>query len=444
MFRLLFFTVAVLVGIAAVMPVKVKPVTQTLKLKWQCEIGNTTDRTRPVISGGYIWIGSNGSRYNDYALDYGNGIYKISASSGKVAEHFLDEQVGDMDVNGIVKINDLFYAGSDNEELTCFDASGKVKWRVPAGGDIEHRPTHVRLDDKDAVIYATENGEISAVDVISGKRLWSYYHPQYKGWKPGDNRFVFKVNNHFYADFCFFSEPAIADLNNDGTDDVIYSSFYSEITAVNGKTGKKIFGYKTNDNEAISLMGRNKPFISNGKHGIICWITSLNKKNNSYELLGLNPKGEMKFRKTLGSGLYLSRAQNADVNEMGFDNGYIDASKDMKLVHYKSNQYQKQEDNFYSNLTYSQGRYADNKIKLKGEVCNVILYEYAPEKSTILVVGQKTGITHLEQVLPDWSESIPVVEDIDSDGKVELLAGCRDGKLYCYSLGISTNQLVKP
>jgi hypothetical protein len=444
MFRLLFFTVAVLVGIAAVMPVKVKPVTQTLKLKWKCEIGNTTDRTRPVISGGYIWIGSNGSRYNDYALDYGNGIYKISASTGKVAEHFLDEQVGDMDVNGILKINDLFYAGSDNEELTCFDASGKVKWRVPAGGDIEHRPTHVRLNDKDAVIYATENGEISAVDVISGKRLWSYYHPEYKGWKPGENRFVFKVNNHFYADFCFFSEPAIADLNNDGTDDVIYGSFYSELTAVNGKTGKKIFGYNLREGESASLLGRDKPLISKGKQGIICWIPTINQSSSKYEMLGLNTVGQLKYRKSFGKDIPLNTAQNSGVGECALNNGFLDLTKDLKFVQYKSNEYKKDKESGQSYIPFAGARYADNKIKMNGEICNVLLFEYAPERSTVMVIGQKTGVTYLEQVLEASSEFIPVVEDVDTDGKVELLVSCRDGKLYCYSLGISTNQLVKP
>jgi len=442
MFKLLFFTVAVLIGIAATFPVKVKPVTQGLKLKWKQEIGNLTDRSRPVIANGYVWIGSNGSRYNDYAMDFGNGVYKISASSGKIAGHFLYDQVGDMDVNGILKIKELFYAGSDNEELTCFDASGKVKWRIPAGGDIEHRPTHIRINDKDALIYATENGEISAIDAESGDRIWSYYHQSYKGWKPGQNRYIFKVNNHFTAGNCFFSEPAIADLNKDGVEDVIYNSNYTELTAVDGKTGKKIFYYQMNTDDNWNLLGRIKPLISEGKQGIICWIPVKKLKNSNFELLGLTSKGELKFRKALGKQDVLNLAQNSANNEAAFEHGFIDLTKDFKYLNYKSIGVQeKSSENSY--LSYNVGRYADNKIHMNGEPCNVILYEYAPEGSTINVVGQKTGTTYVQQVLPEYSECIPVVQDIDSDGKLDMLVGCRDGNLYCYSLGVASKQLVK-
>jgi outer membrane protein assembly factor BamB len=445
MFRLLFLTVAVLIGIAAALPVKVKPVTQGLKIKWKQEIGNLTDRSRPVISNGFIWIGSNGSRYNDYALDYGNGIYKIAASNGNIAAHFLDEQVGDMDVNGLVKINELFYAGSDNEELSCFDASGKVKWRIPTGGDIEHRPTHVKLDGKDALIYATENGEISAIDPASGKRLWSFYHSTYKGWKPGENRFVFKVNSHFSADFCFFSEPAIADLNRDGTDDVIYNANFQEIIAVSGRTGRELFSYRYDDDKETNiLIGRNKPLIATFKNELVCWIPLQRVKDQSYELRGVTNKGEVKYRKPIGKVTNLYLSQNSGMNQVALDNGFIDLEKDFKLVPYKSNESKKDKESNYGDVTYSGGRYADNKIKMNGELCNVVLFESSPEGSTVLVVGQKTCTRYLKQVLPDGSECIPVVQDIDSDGKLELLVGCRDGNLYCYSMGATSNQLVKP
>jgi hypothetical protein len=70
MFKLILFTVVVLVGIAAALPVKEKPLTNSLKLKWKSEIGRTTDRTRPVLSNGAIWIGSNGSHLMDYAIAF--------------------------------------------------------------------------------------------------------------------------------------------------------------------------------------------------------------------------------------------------------------------------------------------------------------------------------------------------------------------------------------
>jgi len=439
MFKILLISVILLLGIAAALPVKERPVAKSLKLKWKCEIGQTSDRTRPVISGGYIWIGSNGSHYNDYAVDYGNGIYQIVASSGKVTRHFLDDQIGDMDVNGIVKIGDLFYAGSDNEELTCFDGAGNVKWRIPSGGDIEHRPVALTIDGKEVLVYATENGEIAAINPENGDRIWSHFHSEFKGWRPGDNRFVFKVNNYFWMDNCYFSEPAFADLNKDGTSDLIFNSKYSSIEAINGRTGKKMFVYKYIVDENPTLLGRNKPFISKVNNHFVCWIPV--KTEKGFELRGLNSKGEVKYQKSLPKCEMLLTSQNPSVGEGTFDNAYVDLNS-FKFTHYKWNKVVKTE--YYNYLECSNGRYADDKVKFNGEVCNVIVYENGPESNSVLaIVGQNTGAVHFKQLLPAVSEFTPVVQDVDSDGKLDLLVNCRDGNLYCYSLGVNSKELVK-
>lgn len=439
MFKILLFTAVLLVGIAAVLPTKERAVAESLSLKWKCEIGNTTDRTRPVLSDGSIWIGSNGSHYNDYAVDYGNGVYQISARSGKVMQHFLDDQVGDMDVNGIVKIGNLFYAGSDNEELTCFDASAKVRWRIPSGGDIEHRPVVLTIDGKEILVYATENGEISAVNPDNGKRIWSYYQADYKGWKPGDNRFVFKVNNYFGVDNCFFSEPAVADLNKDGIADLIYNANFRYVKAINGRTGKEMFSYEHFTESSSSLLYRSKPLLSKANNYFICWIPV--KTEKGYELHGLNSKGELRYQKSLPKCDLLWSSQNAAFGDGTFDNAFFDLNTG-KFTLYEWNKVEKNE--YYSYLEYANGRYADNKVKFNNELCNVIVYENGPESNSVLaIVGQNSGKLHFKQILPAVSEFIPVVQDADSDGKIDILINCRDGNLYCYSLGLSNKKLVK-
>jgi hypothetical protein len=41
--------------------------------------------------------------------------------------------------------------------------------------------------------------------------------------------------------------------------------------------------------------------------------------------------------------------------------------------------------------------------------------------------------------LPYDSEMNPSIEDIDKDGKLDLLINCRDGNLYCYNLGVKVD-----
>ena len=45
--------------------------------------------------------------------------------------------------------------------------------------------------------------------------------------------------------------------------------------------------------------------------------------------------------------------------------------------------------------------------------------------------------------LPSNSEFPPYIEDIDKDGKLDVLVGCYDGNLYCFDLEISNSQLIK-
>ena len=445
MFKLILFTVVVLVGIAAALPVKEKPLTNSLKLKWKSEIGRTTDRTRPVLSNGAIWIGSNGSHLMDYAIDYGNGIYRLNARTGKVEKHFLNEKIGDMDVNGILMVDDRFIAGSDNEELTCFDKNGKVSWRIPTGGDVEHRPVLVRSGERKMVIFATENGQVSAVQPEDGKLIWNYFHPQYAGWKPGENRFVFKVNNQFYAGNYFFTEPTVADINKDGTDDLIYNSNYSDLMAFDGRTGKVLWKFLLYENGiGNSVLGKNSPAISTVKNESICWVP-LRKGDNAYMLVGLNHKGEVKFKKPLGNGqLYLS--QNSPNGRLELDNATIDLAGDMKMVFSDKNEMVPYFGTTY--LSYANGRVADNQVKMNGETCSIISFEFyqsgTDRKSLLVIRGQKTGKEYVHQILPAISEFIPVVQDVDADGKIDVLTGCFDGSLYCYSLGIDVKYLVKP
>jgi hypothetical protein len=162
-------------------------------------------------------------------------------------------------------------------------------------------------------------------------------------------------------------------------------------------------------------------------------------------LVGLNHKGEVKYKKPLGNGL-LFLSQNSPNGRIELDNATIDLNGDMKMVFSDKNEMVPYFGTTY--LSYANGRVADNQVKMNGETCSIISFEFyqsgTDRKSLLVIRGQKTGKEYVHQILPAISEFIPVVQDVDADGKIDVLTGCFDGSLYCYSLGIDVKYLVKP
>ena len=121
-------------------------------------------------------MGSNGMNYMDYNLfDKKSGIYVMDAATGTIRSHFGNEVLGDMDVNGVLFYKNRIYYGNDNEEFICSSPEGKIIWRNPASGDIEHEPILLDMQGNKYVVYASEAGEVRAVDPETGKTKWVHY-----------------------------------------------------------------------------------------------------------------------------------------------------------------------------------------------------------------------------------------------------------------------------
>ena len=74
-----------------------------LRLVWKVNTGVACFRTRPLVHGGELIMGSNGMNYMDYNLfDKKSGIYVMDAATGTIRSHFGNEVLGDMDVNGVL------------------------------------------------------------------------------------------------------------------------------------------------------------------------------------------------------------------------------------------------------------------------------------------------------------------------------------------------------
>ena len=55
----------------------------------------------------------------------------------------------------------------------------------------------------------------------------------------------------------------------------------------------------------------------------------------------------------------------------------------------------------------------------------------------VISLDTKKVIKRLQ--LPSSSEFAPVIEDVNKDGRLDLLVNCRDGNLYCFDLKVPVN-----
>jgi hypothetical protein len=218
------------------------PIEEVFPVIWKAPVGKVNFRENMLLTPHEIMIGSNGERYMDYTLsDRKGGVYAINRKNGKINRHFGNEVMGDMDVNGLLNYKNKLYYSNDNEEIVCAGLDGKLIWSKPTSGDVEHEPVLLHHSGEDRIVYATETGEVRAIEPEKGKTIWTYYTPDFSGWKPSDNRMIFKVKSFFSNTSSFFTRPIKKDLNKDGTEDLIYQSRTGDLYAINGSNGKLLW-----------------------------------------------------------------------------------------------------------------------------------------------------------------------------------------------------------
>ncbi|MDX2002849.1 MAG: PQQ-binding-like beta-propeller repeat protein [Chitinophagales bacterium] len=408
-----------------------KPLSQICPIKWKAHIGNTTLRTNMVVDGGRLYIGSNGEHYKDYALDNGNGLKAIDLRTGKILQTYGAEILGDMDVNGVAILGDSIFFGNDNEEVMCYHKSGALLWRIPASGDVETKPILVNIDSDGAMdlIYATESGEIAAIDTRDGKKKWSFKIKDFSGWTKTDNRYLFKVGAWFSNGNGFMAAPAVADLNKDKVADFVYMARDGNAYALNGKNGTLLWKLATgvtfnsftpllenNDGHAMYM-----PYVledQKGWHQYLIKVNSNGKIVSKLECANLNYHGGLT---QIGQRI-ISPSYDTIV---AFEGGKV-----IKMPYglKPQKQYYWEED-----IT-AQVQYFD-LMKL-GHPQYIVLRQ----NGLVEVMDDASLVPLRKYSLPNGTETTPLITDADNDGKLEMLVSCYDGYLYCFSLGIPSKQ----
>lgn len=433
-------------GIAAAIPeegVSAYPsIENRSRLIWKTKIGAASFRSNVLFVGNRLFIGSNGDNFKDYSVSEPNsGVYAIDRTTGKKIKHFAGELFGDMDVNGLLLYNKRLYFGNDNEEFLCTDLNGKIIWRNPTSGDIEHEPVLLKTGKGISIVYAAESGEAKAVDPENGNIRWAYYPPDFNGWKPGDNRTLFKVKAWFNNGNGFFTKPLLEDLNGDNVQDLIYCGYDDRLIALNGSSGKKMW-------QTEESVGQGFAFVGSGENRRIVGLETKYSDNytikkNEFNYYSLNGKkmNTITFdANSSGNGLNFLQIDKEHVLLNGRTETYVVGANreitsiDRSQLYVDSGYYSRREEyrNGYSPL------FANRTIQLSNGKRGIVVlnqHEYSNYNYGFLEIVSLDDQSVVDRIsFPSGSEMPPVIEDVDQDGDLDILISGYDGYLYCYEL----------
>lgn len=422
---------------------------------WNVDIGKTSFRTNVSLSPSYLVIGSNGDNYRDaYITDNRNGVHIINRKTGKTVRNFANESFGDLDVNGTLIYQNRIYFGNDNDEFICADFNGKIKYSIPVSGDVESEPVLIQRNGKDVMVFGTEAGELRAINPVNGETIWQHFHEKFNGWKMGDNRLVFKVKTHFSTTYLFLMKPLIKDLNSDGVGDLVYvmnGQFYS----VNGKNGKILFQFDITEDYEVwndpkvlhnAFYDAGTMFFTKDKYGKILITvpkTSYRPVDDSYRTDGygfhmvtFDLKGNVVNKRMIEEKVKQDNFKRLPNTQLFCSGDKIfQFDKNMKLISTTTiEEFDEVTGDYFAYFI------SDQLIEINQQKCMVILLEY---EHVIAFVNIDSGKIVRKIKINGRSEFIPLIQDINKNGRMDLLYADDSNHLSCIDLGKGINILNK-
>lgn len=413
---------------------------QAPTLLWSSQVGKTSFRTDIAHLGDRLYVGSNGQRYKDFIGDSDNGVHILNARTGQRERSIVGGSWGDNDVNGTLALDGRIYFGSDNDEFFCVSDVGDLIWRVPCSGDVEHVPIALPLPSgRMAVVYATERGEVRALNPEDGSTIWTHYQAEFDGWKPGENRFVFRVQNHVTDVFGYFTAPNVEDVNQDGTLDLVYTTGRGT-EAISGADGSTLWKNK------LGAYFSAKPALRKTRRGFELldyeWVRLPGEGYQSafqYRVMDHHGRALRPFPGLLNTRLDGHCVREGDgallfVDGHGAVFEWIPGLKFPLPIDRKSGR--KKASSEPNPLRYSTTFMAPTTLKLGGKDVLVLVVERRYQKwenaqSVLELRDAATGHILSEFILPERSESTPMFADVNRDGTPEILVGDDSGNLYC-------------
>ncbi len=245
-----------------------------LPLKWKIRIGKTTYRTTLQYANGFIFAPSNGKDSKSLNDTY-DGVHIINANDGTRYKQLSIDRLGDQDVNGIAISNTKIVFGNDNHEIAAYNWNGERIWKYQTTSDFEGAPilTTINTDSYLDVIAATEDGQVLALDGLTGTPLWTF--------KAVKNPRLFYPETNY-----FIGSPSAIDVNKDTVKDIIIGNRNGILYCINGKDGLLLWKNRTKIPSGIlssPVIKRNSLYYAES-YGYIHKLTTKGRQLDTYNI----------------------------------------------------------------------------------------------------------------------------------------------------------------
>lgn len=395
-----------------------KNVTTQFPLQWKTKIGVTTYRTNMVFHNGLLYIGSNGES-RDAQLDNLDGVYAIDPKTGAVKATYKVPFAGDNDVTGIAIADNKLFFGTDNYYFFCFDLKTKQElWKVPQKYDVESTPVceDFNSDGKKDVAFSVEGNGFYALNGEDGSLIWAQDSiSSHNGNVPS---LLVDLNGDGVKDLVNAGRGAANSDEIDGFKMAHYGDYH---IALNGKNGRVLWLRETGAGVHTSPY----LFTVNGQQRI-----ALLDCYGEFQIVDLG--GNVLSRAGLGYGWFTSPVFSEDNHLIGgrFAMNYTDdvlETNERNPIPFPGdkaqvNSVKMDNDQIISATTML----ADVLGRGKQQAIGVT-------EQGVLFLMETSGLEIMKLKLPGkGAEASVFVNDIDGDGKLELLVADLDGYLYCF------------
>ncbi|MDW8297375.1 MAG: hypothetical protein RMJ97_10895 [Raineya sp.] len=407
-------------------------------LKWKTYIGQTTYRSNILLHQNKIWLGSNGNTLDATSQDEFDAVFTLDAKTGKIEQKIMPfipdgqkKDLNDLDVNGIAIEEEKLYFGIDEGYLYAYDLKqNKILWHYKT--PFLEKENTGNVEGCPVLADLNQDGENDVICNVRGRGVVAL------NGKTGVPLWIQMLT---YDNGAFLCSPLCVDVNNDGIDDVISGGWNSGglgreslLYALNGKNGQILWNYSLGTGLKSSPIlvekGSKKAIVVASTYSVVHYVDLQGKHLYA---LDLNlPSGQI-------SGLYASPTITPNETLAIGTSWWSDNDDGLWIAHLKSADIE-QENSYGYRIVSSKAQnfFPANRITASavvGQITHKKNWQLAvpTEKGELLIYDETTR--KLERYkLPAGSECTPLLADIDNDKKLELLIASYDGYLYCYAL----------
>ncbi len=383
-----------------------------LEVRWTAQVGRTTFRTTMLRHADLIVIGTHGDSL-DGQDEKSDGVYLLDARTGKQRGFIPTPGQGDLDVGGVAFDGERLIFSTDNGQVVAASLDGKVAWTTRLSGKVRPAPALGDLNGDgvlDAVV-GDERGMLWALSGVDGVPLWAL-----------------PTGANDYGARGFIAAAAVGDLDGDGQLEVVAGARDGVLRARAGKDGRLLWERRNSSgihaspslvdfdgdgfSEILAAWSYGEVEILDAA-GRVLWSQTPRRDGGGIEGLFSSPvtlDGEP-GRLVVGSSWW------------GKPDGVIGLAEHRRA--FKS----------------TRGRVSASAVVVKTIGANspqAVLGTEAGELLTVDRYGRATVLARLGGAI----EASAFLDDVDSDGKPEILVASNDGKLTCFSSGRAARILV--